>query len=64
MYAGRRENSPLEKAVMESIIEIDNLFKSYGTIRALNGISLDVKPGEMFGLVGPDGAGKTTTIRI
>jgi ABC-2 type transport system ATP-binding protein len=49
---------------MESIIEIDNLFKSYGTIRALNGISLDVKPGEMFGLVGPDGAGKTTTIRI
>lgn len=47
----------------ESII-IKNLKKSYGEIKAVNGISLDVMKGEMFGLVGPDGAGKTTTIRI
>ena len=46
------------------MITISNLHKSYGTIKAVNGISLNIKKGEMFGLVGPDGAGKTTTIRI
>ena len=46
------------------MITINNLHKSYGTIKAVNGISLNIKKGEMFGLVGPDGAGKTTTIRI
>ncbi len=49
---------------MEQIIQINNLHKSYGEIKAVNGISLSVAKGEMFGLVGPDGAGKTTTIRI
>jgi ABC-2 type transport system ATP-binding protein len=48
---------------MNNIIEIQNLHKSYGEIKAVNGIVLDVRKGEMFGLVGPDGAGKTTTIR-
>ena len=46
------------------IIKIENLKKSYGDVLALKGISLDVKKGEMFGLVGPDGSGKTTTIRL
>lgn len=46
------------------LIEIKNLHKSFNNIKAVNGISLTVKNGEMFGLVGPDGAGKTTTIRI
>jgi ABC-2 type transport system ATP-binding protein len=49
---------------MDSIIKIEQLYKSYGDIRAVNGINLNVNGGEMFGLVGPDGAGKTTTIRI
>ncbi|MBU2491020.1 MAG: ABC transporter ATP-binding protein [Bacteroidetes bacterium] len=49
---------------MQSVIKIIELHKSYGTIKAVNGISLSVNKGEMFGLVGPDGAGKTTTIRI
>jgi ABC-2 type transport system ATP-binding protein len=49
---------------METIVKIKNLKKSYGDIQALKGISLDIKKGEMFGLVGPDGAGKTTTIRV
>lgn len=40
------------------------LKKSYGDISAVNGITFSVNEGEMFGLVGPDGAGKTTTIRI
>lgn len=46
------------------MIKIENLSKSFGEIEAVDNISLTVKPGEMFGLVGPDGAGKTTTIRI
>ena len=45
-------------------IEIRNVGKSYGKIRALSGISLDVEEGEIFGLIGPDGAGKTTLFRI
>lgn len=48
---------------MEITIKIENLKKSYGDIEAVKGISFDVNKGEMFGLVGPDGAGKTTTIR-
>jgi len=46
------------------MINIQNLKKYYGDIPAVDDISFDVKKGEMFGLVGPDGAGKTTTIRI
>ncbi|MCL4551391.1 MAG: ABC transporter ATP-binding protein [Bacteroidetes bacterium] len=49
---------------MEFAIKINNIKKIYGEVSALKGISLDVVPGEMFGLVGPDGAGKTTTIRL
>ncbi|HKJ82355.1 MAG TPA: ABC transporter ATP-binding protein [Ignavibacteriaceae bacterium] len=45
-------------------INIENLFKSYDDVKAVNGISMQIRKGEMFGLVGPDGAGKTTTIRI
>jgi len=52
------------KIKMNEAVKIENLYKSYGEIKAVNGVSLDVKQGEMFGLVGPDGAGKTTAIRI
>lgn len=45
-------------------INLVNIKKNYGDVQALKGISFDVKRGEMFGLVGPDGAGKTTTIRL
>ncbi len=44
-------------------IEIKNFKKSYGDVHAVNGINLQVKKGELFGLIGPDGAGKTTLIR-
>jgi len=44
------------------IVKIENLFKSYGKIKAADDISFEVFRGEIFGLVGPNGAGKTTTI--
>ena len=47
-----------------SAISIENIKKSYGDTQALKGINLEVEQGELFGLIGPDGAGKTTLIRI
>lgn len=46
------------------MIHINNLHKSYGETVALQDISLQVNEGELFGLIGPDGAGKTTLMRI
>ncbi|MFQ5859409.1 MAG: ABC transporter ATP-binding protein [Anaerolineae bacterium] len=46
------------------VIVTENLTKSFGETVAVNGLDLAVERGEIFGLVGPDGAGKTTTIRI
>ncbi|MBL7124308.1 MAG: ABC transporter ATP-binding protein [Actinobacteria bacterium] len=46
----------------EAIVQIKNLYKSYGKIKAVDDISFNVFKGEIFGLVGPNGAGKTTTI--
>ncbi len=46
----------------EVIVQIENLIKSYGKIKAADDISFEVFKGEIFGLVGPNGAGKTTTI--
>ena len=45
-------------------ITIHNLSKSYGTIQAVQHLSLEVEKGELFGLIGPDGAGKTTIFRM
>ncbi len=45
-------------------IEIKNLSKQYDDVVALNTVTLSVEKGEIFGLIGPDGAGKTTLIRI
>ena len=46
------------------VIEVENLYKSYGPIKAVNGISFHVEKGEVFGMLGPNGAGKTTTVEI
>ncbi len=46
------------------MIRIENLVKTYGTVRALDGLSLDVEAGVVYGFLGPNGAGKTTSMRI
>jgi ABC-2 type transport system ATP-binding protein len=48
----------------EAIIRVKELVKNYNGLTAVNGISFDVKRGEIFGLLGPNGAGKTTTLEI
>lgn len=45
-------------------IDIHNLTKSFGSVRALDAVSFSVEKGELFGLIGPDGAGKTTLFRL
>ena len=46
------------------MIRIQDVYKSFGAVKALDGLSLEVPAGKVFGLIGPNGAGKTTTIRI
>jgi ABC-2 type transport system ATP-binding protein len=49
---------------MDAIIEIRDLTRRFGDLTAVDHLNLSVSKGEIFGLVGPDGAGKTTTLRI
>jgi ABC-2 type transport system ATP-binding protein len=48
----------------EVAIHVSNLRKNYGPVQAVRGIALDIQKGEIFGLIGPDGAGKTSTFQI
>jgi ABC-2 type transport system ATP-binding protein len=45
-------------------LSFERVTRRYGTLTAVDGLTFDVRPGEMFGLIGPDGAGKTTSIRL
>ena len=49
---------------MNPAIVLDSVTKSYGKLRAVDGVSLSVDKGELFGLIGPDGSGKSTIYRI
>jgi ABC-2 type transport system ATP-binding protein len=49
---------------MTATITVRDLHKSYGTVRAVDGVSFEVHQGEFFGILGPNGAGKTTTLEI
>jgi len=48
----------------QAVIEIERLEVNYGPVKAVQGISFEVKQGEIFGLLGPNGAGKTTTLSV
>ena len=50
--------------MMEPSIILNGITKRYGDVTALNDVSLEVGKGELFGLIGPDGAGKTTLFRL
>lgn len=49
---------------MNQVLQIENLHKKYGRIHAVNGLSMQVNQGEIFGILGPNGSGKTTTLGI
>jgi len=51
-------------AMTGAAITVRGLVKRYGAVEALRGVDLDVRPGEIFGLIGPDGAGKTSMFQI
>ena len=52
------------KDMTKSMVEVKNLKKRYGEKQAVDGISFEVKKGEIFGILGPNGAGKTTTLEM
>jgi ABC-2 type transport system ATP-binding protein len=49
---------------MSTVLSIDNIAKSYGSVKALKGVSFDVPEGSVFGILGPNGSGKTTLLGI
>lgn len=57
-------NQAASESAGSAIISVRNLRKAYGEIEAVRGINLDINSGEIFGLIGPDGAGKTSTFQI
>jgi len=53
-----------ERSNVSTLIQANNISKSFGDTHAVNGVSLNIRAGEVYGLVGSDGAGKTTTMRL
>lgn len=49
---------------MSAAVEVNELVKVFGEVKALEGLSFQIKKGEIYGLIGPNGAGKTTALRI
>ena len=52
------------KSENNTVLQVQNVTKTYASVRAVDNLSFEVYPGEIFGLLGPNGAGKTTTIRM
>lgn len=57
-------STPVKTNHGETVLQVQNLHKNYGNLKAVQGVSFAVHQGEIFGLIGPDGAGKTTTFQI
>ncbi len=55
---------PQQETDSSNIIQVQDLHKSYGDLKAVDGVSFSVRSGEVFGILGPNGAGKTTTVEI
>ena len=49
---------------MKTVIEMEKLTKQFGDVTAVDNVSLNIKSGELFGLLGPNGSGKTTMIKV
>jgi ABC-2 type transport system ATP-binding protein len=61
--SGRHETLPTEAAA-DLAISVKGLVKTFGDVKALDGVDLEVPTGSVLGLLGPNGAGKTTTVRV
>jgi ABC-2 type transport system ATP-binding protein len=64
MEGGMGLEMPLNQLANGRIVEVEELHKSYGAVKAVDGVSFRVEAGEVFGILGPNGAGKTTTVEI
>ena len=49
---------------MSKLVQVKNVFKRFGDVNAVNGVSLDIQEGQFYSLLGPSGCGKTTLLRL
>src|SRR5919107_3990491 len=59
-----KKSRPAEAGPAPKVLSVEGLRKTYGATVAVDGVTFDVRPGEVVGLLGPNGAGKTTTINM
>lgn len=58
------QHDPVDRTAPPAAVSLRGLTRRFGELTAVDGLTFDVAPGELFGIVGPDGAGKTTTMRM